>query len=235
MLKFFCEGKTTWPDKGLETQKLHNSMRREKALEKLHEIKLQNSLGKWILGFFLFLLALSLAAIIVDEIGIAFGLLVAVAFKSPLIGFCLYLLNKNKKFKRKLISLQKFGRWPNGSLSSIYDWNYCKCRYCGSNDFAEIQSDMSDFSPELEKQIRKGDMVLRCIHHGNAALQCNGCGKWGYNRKRLDKKLDSECGYNVNSCGGYGSFHDEKYLPMTNRKMAQIRFELSIRENTCFT
>ena len=177
-------------------------MRREKALEKLHEIKLQNSLGKWILGFFLFLLALSLAAIIVDEIGIAFGLLVAVAFKSPLIGFCLYLLNKNKKFKRKLISLQKFGRWPNGSLSSIYDWDYLKCRQCGSDDFAEIQSDMSDFSPELEKQIRKGDMVLRCIHHGNAALQCNGCGKWGYNRKRLDKKLDSELdsesGYNVN-------------------------------------
>jgi Zn finger protein HypA/HybF involved in hydrogenase expression len=63
------------------------------------------------------------------------------------------------------------------------------CRQCGSSDFAEIKSDIPDFSPELEEQIIKRDVVLRCTHHGNAALQCNGCGKWGYDRNKLDSNL----------------------------------------------
>ena len=86
------------------------------------------------------------------------------------------------------------------SLTALYDWDVCKCRQCGSTDFAEIKSEIeSDDShslSQLEKQIIKRDVVLRLPHHGNAALQCNGCGNWGYDRKRLDgnleKNLDGE-------------------------------------------
>lgn len=104
----------------------------------------------------------------------------------------------------------------------MYDWDYAKCRQCGSSDFAEIQvseSDGGQYVPlsELEEQIRKRDVVLRCAHHGNAALQCNGCGKWGYKKSDSAEPEVKESGYDVNSCEGMGSFDDVKFLPITNR------------------
>jgi hypothetical protein len=182
-LKFFCDGKTTWPDRVLNTEGYHEFRRQQKASEKLHEIKLQNSLAKIFLGFFLLLLSISFVAFLAGNNGLGNGLLVIILLKSPLIGFCLYLIIKNKIKKRKLDF-----HMSNDSLSAMYDWDVCKCRQCGSSDFAEIISDIPDFSPELEGQIN-GDVVLRCAHHGNAALQCNGCGKWGYDRNKLDSNL----------------------------------------------
>ena len=55
-MKFFYDGKNTWPDRGLEIEKYNELRRRGKAADQLHEIKLQNGLTKWILGFFLFML-----------------------------------------------------------------------------------------------------------------------------------------------------------------------------------
>ena len=80
------------------------------------------------------------------------------------------------------------------SLAAIYDWEHVKCRQCGGTDLAEIKSEIaSDDSYSLfqrEEQIRKGEVVLRLPHHKNAALQCNRCGNWGLDRKKLDSNLD---------------------------------------------
>ena len=184
-MKFFCDGKTTWPDRGLDTEGYSEFRRREKASEKYHEINNQELICKWILGSFLLLLVLSFVAFLGGDIGLASGLLVIFALHFPIVGgFALYLIIKNKKPKRKL----EF-HISDDSLSAMYDWDVCKCRQCGSSDFAEIISDIPGFSPELEGQIIKRDVVLRCAHHGNAALQCNGCGKWGYDRNKLDSNL----------------------------------------------
>jgi len=183
-MKFFCDGKSTWPDRGLKTEKYNEFRRQQKATEKLDEIRLQNSLAKIILGFFLLLLSISFVAFLDGNDGLGNGLLVLILLKSPLIGGCLYFIIKNKIKKRKLDF-----HMSDDSLSAMYDWDVCKCRQCGGSDFAEIKSNIPDFSPELEDQIIKRDVVLRCAHHGNAALQCNGCGKCGYDRNKLDSNL----------------------------------------------
>ena len=103
------------------------------------------------------------------------------------------------------------------SLSAMYDWDVCKCRQCGGSDFAEIKSDIPDFSPELEEQIIKRDVVLRCAHHGNAALQCNGCGKWGYKKSDSTEPEVKESGFDGNTCEGMGNVEYAKFLPITNR------------------
>ena len=53
-LKFFRDGKATWPDRGLESEEYNEFRRQQKASEHLNEIRLQNSLAKIFLGFFLF-------------------------------------------------------------------------------------------------------------------------------------------------------------------------------------
>ena len=209
-MKFFCDGKTTWPDRGLDTEGYSEFRRREKASEKYHEINNQELICKWILGSFLLLLVLSFVAFLGGDIGLASGLLVIFALHFPIVGgFALYLIVKNKKPKRKL----EF-HMSDDSLSAMYDWDVCKCRQCGSSDFAEIISDIPGFSPELEGQIIKRDVVLRCAHHGNAALQCNGCGKWGYDRKKLDtnleKRLDGE--YIIEHCPNCNSTYHSRII-----------------------
>ena len=179
-MKFFCDGKTTWPDRGLKTEGYNEFRRREKASEKYHEISHQNWISKWILRFFLLVISISFVSFLLGDVNTALGILFILAIKSPVAGLCLYIIIKNKKPKRKL----EF-HMSDDSLTAMYDWDVCKCRQCGSSDFAEIISDIPDFSPELEGQIIKRDVVLRCAHHGNAALQCNGCGKWGYDRNKL--------------------------------------------------
>jgi hypothetical protein len=192
-MKFFCDGKATWPDLGLKTEKYNKSRRQQKASEKLHEIQLQNSLAKIILGFFLLLLSISFVAFLAGDTGLGNGLLVIILLKSPLIGGCLYFIIRNKIKKRKLDF-----HMSNNSLSVMYDWDYVKCRQCGGTDLAEIKSDVGG----LEEQIRKREVVLRSPHHGNAALQCNGCGNWGHDRNKLDsdlqKNLDGE--YMIGHC-----------------------------------
>ena len=168
----------------METEEYNESRKREKATEKLHEIQQQNFLAKIFLGFFLLLLSISFVAFLGGNDGLGNGLLVIILLKSPLIGFCLYLIIKNKIKKRKLEL-----HMSDDSLTAMYDWDYAKCRQCGGSDFAEIKSDDPYSLFELEEQIRKGDVVLHCAHHGNAALQCNGCGKWGYDRNKLDSNL----------------------------------------------
>jgi hypothetical protein len=192
-MKFFYDGKNTWPDRGLETKKYNKFRKQQKALEKLHEIKLQNFLAKIFLGFFLLLLSISFVAFLAGADELGNGLLVIILLKSPLIGFCLYLIIKNKIKKRKLDF-----HMSNNSLTTLYDWDYVKCRQCGGSDLAEIKSDVGG----LEEQIRKREVVLRSPHHGNAALQCNGCGNWGHDRNKLDsnleKNLDGE--YMIGHC-----------------------------------
>jgi len=168
----------------LETKEYNKSRRQQKASEKLHEMQSQNSLAKIFLGFFLLLLSISVIAFLAGDTGLAFGLFVIILLKSPLIGFCFYFIIKNKIKKRKLEL-----HMSDDSLTAMYDWDYAKCRQCGGSDFAEIKSDDPYSLFELEEQIRKGDVVLHCTHHGNAALQCNGCGKWGYDRNKLDSNL----------------------------------------------
>ena len=180
-MKFFYDGKNTWPDRGLETEKYNKSRRQQKASEKLHEIKLQNFLAKIFLGFFLLLLSISFVAFLAGADGLGNGLLVIILLKSPLIGFCLYLIIKNKIKKRKLDF-----HMSNNSLSTMYDWDYVKCRQCGGSDLAEIKSGVGG----LEEQIRKREVVLHSPHHGNAALQCNGCDNWGHDSKKLDSNLE---------------------------------------------
>ena len=196
----------------METEEYNESRRREKAAEQLHEIKLQNSLAKIFLGFFLLLLSISFVAFLAGDTELASGLLFIFVLKFPTIGgFCIYKIIKNKIKKRKL----EF-HMSNNSLSTMYDWDYAKCRQCGGSDFAEIQVSESDGGqyvplPELEEQIRKRDVVLHCAHHGNAALQCNGCGKWGYKKSDSTEPEVEESRYNLNSCEGMGRFDDHHY------------------------
>ena len=206
-MKFFCDGKTTWPDRGLDTEGYSEFRRREKASEKYHEINNQELICKWILGSFLLLLVLSFVAFLGGDIGLASGLLVIFALHFPIVGgFALYLIIKNKKPKRKLEL-----HLSDNSLTAMYDWDVCKCRQCGGSDFAEIKSEIKSDDPyslfEQEQQILNRNIVLRCPHHGNAALQCNGCGKWGYDQKKLDsnleKNLDGE--YQIGRCPNCGS------------------------------
>ena len=205
-LKFFYDGKTTWPDRGLETEQYNEFRRREKASEKYGEINHQNWICKWILRCFLLVISISFVIFLLGDANTALGILFILAIKSPLAAGCLYIVIKNKKPKRKL-ELHA----SDDSLTAMYDWDVCKCRQCGGSDFAEIKSEIaSDDSYSLfqrEEQILKRDVVLRCPHHGNAALQCNGCGKWGYDHKKLDsnleKNLDGE--YMIGHCPNCGS------------------------------
>jgi hypothetical protein len=188
-LRFFRDGKSTWPDRGLESEEYNEFRRQQKASEQLHEIKLQNSLAKIFLGFFLLLLSISFVAFLAGDAGLASGILFIVVLKFPTIGgFCIYKIIRNKLKKRKLDF-----HMSNNSLTAIYDWDNVKCRQCGGTDLAEIKSDAEG----LEEQIRKGEVVLRLPHHKNAALQCNGCGNWGLDCNRLDsnlnRNLDGKC------------------------------------------
>jgi hypothetical protein len=198
-LKFFYDGKNTWPDRGLGIDEYNELRRREKAAEQLYEIKLQNRLTKWILGFFLLLLSISFIAFLAGDAGLASGILFIFVLKFPIIGgFCIYLIVKNKIKKRKLDF-----HISNNSLTAIYDWNHVKCKQCGGTDLAEIKSHVEG----LEEQIQKREVVLRLPHHKNAALQCNGCDNWGHDRKKLDsdleKNLDGE--YQIGRCPNCGS------------------------------
>ena len=208
-MKFFCDGKTTWPDRGLNTEGYNEFRRREKASEKLDGINQQNCIFKWILRFFLLVISISFVSFLLGDVNTALGILFILAIKSPVAGLCLYIIIKNKKPKRKL----EF-HMSDDSLTAMYDWDVCKCRQCGSSDFAEIISDIPDFSPELEGQIIKRDVVLRCAHHGNAALQCNGCGKWGYDRNKLDsnleRRLDGE--YIIEHCPNCNSTYHSRII-----------------------
>jgi hypothetical protein len=178
----------------LESEEYNEFRRQQKASEQIDEIQQQNSLAKIFLGFFLLLLSISFVAFLAGDTGLASGLLFIFVLKFPTIGgFCIYKIIKNKLKKRKLDF-----HMSNNSLTALYDWDVCKCRQCGGSDFAEIKSEIKFDNPysslelealELEEQIRKGEVVLRCAHHGNAALQCNGCGKWGYDRNKLDSNL----------------------------------------------
>ena len=201
-LKFFRDGKSTWPDRGLESEEYNEFRRQQKAAEQLHEIRLQNSLAKIFLGFFLLLLSISFVAFLAGDAGLASGILFIVVLKFPSIGgFCIYKIIRNKLKKRKLDF-----HMSDNSLAAIYDWKHVKCRQCGGTDLAEIKSEIaSDDSYSLfqrEEQIRKGEVVLRLPHHKNAALQCNGCDNWGLDRKKLDsnlnRKLDDE--YMIGHC-----------------------------------
>ena len=181
-MKFFYDGKNTWPDRGLEIEKYNELRRRGKAADQLHEIKLQNGLTKGILGFFLFMLLISLVAFLAGDTGLASGILFIVVLKFPILGgFCLYKIIRNKLKKRKLDF-----HISDDSLTAIYDWDYVKCRQCGGTDLAEIKSDVGG----LEEQIRNREVVLHSPHHGNAALQCNGCDNWGHDSKKLDSNLE---------------------------------------------
>ena len=198
-LKFFRDGKATWPDRGLESEEYNEYRRREKAAEQLHEIKLQNGFIKWILGFFLFLLLISFVAFLAGDAGLASGILFMFVIKFPVFGgFCLYQIIRNKLKKRKL----EFHMSDN-SLTAIYDWKHVKCRQCGGTDLSEIKSDIDG----LEEQIQKKEVVLRLPHHKNAALQCNRCDNWGLDRKKLDsdlnRNLDGE--YKIGHCPNCGS------------------------------
>ena len=139
------------------------------------------------------LLSISFVAFLAGAYGLGNGLLVIILLKFPLVGFCLYLIIKKKIKKRKLDF-----HISDDSLTAMYDWDYVKCRQCGGTDLAEIKSDVGG----LEEQIRKREVVLRSPHHGNAALQCNGCGNWGHDRNKLDsylqKNLDGE--YIIEHC-----------------------------------
>ena len=187
----------------METEKYNESRRWEKAAEQLHEIKLQNGLTKGILGFFLLLLSISFAAFLAGDTGLASGILFIVVLKFPIIGgFCIYKIIRNKLKKRKLDF-----HISDDSLTAIYDWEHVKCRQCGGTDLAEIKSDVGG----LEEQIRKREVVLHSPHHGNAALQCNGCGNWWHDRNKLDsdlqKNLDGE--YMIGHCPNCGSTDHE--------------------------
>jgi hypothetical protein len=157
------------------------------------------------LGFFLLLLSISFIAFLAGNDGLGNGLLVIILLKSPLIGFCLYLIIKNKIKKRKLDF-----HISDDSLTAMYDWDYVKCRQCGGTDLAEIKSDVGG----LEEQIRKREVVLHSPHHGNAALQCNGCDNWGHDRNKLDsdlqKNLDGE--YMIGHCPNCGSTDHENLI-----------------------
>ena len=210
-LKFFYDGKNTWPDRGLETEEYNESRRREKASEKYAEINHQNWICKWILRCFLLVISISFVIFLLGDANTALGILFILAIKSPLAAGSLYIIIKNKKPKRKLEL-----HLSDNSLTAMYDWDVCKCRQCGGSDFAEIQvseSDGGQYVPlaELEEQIRKRDAVLHCAHHGNAALQCNGCGKWGYKKSDSTEPEVEESGYNLNSCQGMGRFDDHHY------------------------
>ena len=210
-LKFFYDGKNTWPDRGLETEEYNESRRREKASEKYGEINHQNWICKWILRCFLLVISISFVIFLLGDINTALGILFILAIKSPLAAGSLYVIMKNKKPKSKLEL-----HLSDNSLTAIYDWNICKCRQCGGTDLAKIQvseSDGGQYVPlaELEEQIRKRDVVLHCAHHGNAALQCNGCGKWGYKKSDSTEPEVEESGYNLNSCQGMGRFDDHHY------------------------
>ena len=181
-MKFFYDGKDTWPDLGLKTEKYNQLRRQGKAADQLHEIKLQNGLIKWILGFFLFLLLISVVAFLAGDTGLASGILFMIVIKFPFFGgFCIYKIIRNKIKKRKLDF-----HMSNNSLSTIYDWKYVKCKQCSGTDLAEIKSDID----RLEEQIQKKEVVLRLPHHKNAALQCNGCDNWGHDKKKLDSNLE---------------------------------------------
>ena len=193
-LRFFRDGKSTWPDRRLESEQYNEFRRQQKASEQLHEIKLQNSLAKIFLGFFLLLLSISFVAFLAGDAGLASGILFIVVLKFPTIGgFCIYKIIRNKIKKRKLDF-----HISDDSLTAMYDWDYVKCRQCGGTDLAEIKSDVGG----LEEQIRKREVVLRSPQHGNAALQCNGCENWGHDRNKLDsdlqKNLDGE--YIIERC-----------------------------------
>ena len=216
-MKFFYDGKTTWPDRGLDTEEYNEFRRREKASEKYHEINQQNWICKWILRFFLLVISISFVAFLLGDVNTALGILFILAIQSPVAGLCLYVIIKNKKPKRKL----EF-HISDDSLSAMYDWDVCKCRQCGGSDFAEIQvseSDGGQYVPlsELEEQIRKRDVVLHCAHHGNASLQCNRCGKWGYKKSDSTEPEVKESGFDGNTCEGMGNVEYAKFLPITNR------------------
>ena len=206
-LRFFRDGKATWPDRGLESEEYNEFRRHEKAAYQLHEIKLQNGLIKWILGFFLFILLISLVAFLAGDTGLASGILFMFVIKFPVFGcFCLYQIIRNKLKKRKL----EF-HISHNSLAAIYDWKHVKCRQCGGTDLAEIKSEIASGNSyslfQREEQIRKGEVVLRLPHHKNAALQCNRCDNWGLDCKKLDsnlnRNLDGE--YKIGHCPNCGS------------------------------
>ena len=181
-MKFFYDGKNTWPDRGLEIEKYNELRRRGKAADQLHEIKLQNGLVKWILGFFLFMLLISFVAFLAGDTGLASGILFMLVIKFPFFGgFCIYKIIRNKIKKRKLDF-----HISNNSLTALYDWGHVKCKQCGGTDLAEIKSDIDG----LEEQVLKKEVVLRLPHHKNAALQCNGCDNWGHDKKKLDSNLE---------------------------------------------
>ena len=166
----------------MESEEYNEFRRQEKASEQIDEIQQQNSLAKIFLGFFLLLLSISFVAFLAGDTGLASGLLFIFVLKFPPIGgFCIYKIIKNKLKKRKLDF-----HMSNNSLTALYDWDHVKCRQCGGTDLAEIKIDANG----LEEQIRKGEVVLRLPHHGNAALQCNGCANWGLDRKKLDSNLN---------------------------------------------
>ena len=190
----------------MESEEYNESRRREKAAEQLHEIKLQNSLAKIFLGFFLLLLSISFVAFLAGDTGLASGILFIVVLKFPTIGgFCIYKIIRNKIKKRKLDF-----HISDDSLTAMYDWDYVKCRQCGGTDLAEIKSDVGG----LEEQIRKREVVLHSPHHGNAALQCNGCDNWGHDSKKLDsnlnRNLDGE--YMIGHCPNCGSTDHENLI-----------------------
>ena len=205
-LKFFYDGKTTWPDRGLETEEYNESRRREKASEKYGEINHQNWICKWILGCFLLVISISFVIFLLGDANTALGILFILAIKSPLAAGSLYFIMKNKKPKRKLEL-----HLSDNSLTAMYDWDVCKCRQCGGSDFAEIKSEIASDDPfslfQQEQQILNRNIVLRCPHHGNAALQCNGCGKWGYDQKKLDSNLEKNFDgeYQIGRCPNCGS------------------------------
>jgi len=190
----------------LETEEYNESRRREKASEKHGEINHQNWICKWILRCFVLVISISFVIFLLGDVNTALGILFILAIKSPLAAGCLYIIIKNKKPKRKLEL-----HLSDNSLTAMYDWDVCKCRQCGGSDFAEIKSEIKSDDPyslfEQEQQILNRNIVLRYPHHGNAALQCNGCGKWGYDSKKLDsnleKNLDGE--YQIGRCPNCGS------------------------------
>ena len=96
-LKFFRDGKSAWPDRGLESEEYNEFRRQQKAAEQLNEIRLQNSLAKIFLGFFLLLLSISFVAFLAGDAGLASGILFIVVLKFPPIGgFCIYKIIRNK-------------------------------------------------------------------------------------------------------------------------------------------
>ena len=180
-MKFFYDGKNTWPDRGLETEQYNEFRRRGKASEKYGEINHQNWICKWILRCFLLVISISFVIFLLGDANTALGILFILAIKSPLAAGCLYIVIKNKKLKTKLEL-----HLSDNSLTALYDWDHVKCKQCGGNDLAEIKSDVDG----LEEQIRMREVVLRLPHHRNAALQCNGCENWGHDRKKLESNLE---------------------------------------------